>query len=79
MRISRLWVISSVLIFVICMGISFAQADQKTEELIAKLEAKAKTINSYRADLTMNMEMMGQKMIYTGKMAFKKPNKSGWR
>lgn len=73
MRISRL---CSVLIMVVCMGITLVQADQKTEELIAKLEAKASTINSYRADLTMNMEMMGQKMIYTGKLSFKKPNKS---
>lgn len=76
MRTSRLWIMNSILILVVCIGIGSAQADQKTEELIAKMEAKATTINSYRADLTMNMEMMGQKMIYTGKIAFKKPNKS---
>jgi len=59
------------------MGVGFAQADQKTNELIAQLEAKAVTINSYTADMTtMTMEMMGQKIVYTGKTAFKKPNKS---
>lgn len=73
---NKLLVLSSVLIAVICTGISSVQADQKTEELIAKLEAKAGKIESYRADMTMNMEMMGQKMVYTGNLSFKKPNKS---
>ena len=76
MRMSRLCVASSVLIMAVCLCVGFVQADQKTEELITKLEAKASTINSYRADLTMNMEMMGQKMVYTGNLSFKNPKKS---
>ena len=76
MSISRISIIIGVVIAVICMSIDFACADQKTEELIAKLEAQAKTINSYSADLTMNMEVMGQKMVSTGKLLFKKPQKS---
>lgn len=72
----RLTLICGLLIIALCIGANFAQADQKTEELIAKLEAKAKTINSYRADSTMQMEMFGKKMVYTGTLAFKKPDKS---
>ena len=76
MRIGRLCIVGSLSIAVMCLGISFVCADQKTEELISKIEAQAKNINSYRSDLTMNMEMMGQKIVYTGKLSFKKPNKS---
>jgi outer membrane lipoprotein-sorting protein len=72
----RLLAVSILLIVTMFIGVSSAEADTKAEELIAKLQAKSGTINSYRADLTMTMDMMGQKMISTGKMAFKEPNKS---
>ncbi len=78
MNIKKLVIISIFLITGLCIGIGLAQAeiDQKTSQLIAELEAKAEAINSYLADSTMNMEMIGQKMVYTGTLAFKKPNKS---
>ncbi|MCK4905665.1 outer membrane lipoprotein carrier protein LolA [bacterium] len=73
---NRLWIVSSIFIIVLFISTGFACADQKTEELISKIQAQAKTINSYSSDLTMNMQIMGQRIIYTGKLSFKKPNKS---
>jgi len=73
---NRLWIVVVIFIVVLFISTGFAIADQKTEELMSKIQAKAKTINSYRADLTMNMEMMGQKIVYTGNLSFKKPHKS---
>ena len=74
--IKKSLIISVILSLILFMNIGLVRSDPKTDELIAELEAKAKTINSYRADSKMEMEMMGQKMIYTGTLAFKKPNKS---
>ena len=51
-----------------------AWADTKTEELIKDIESKVSAITSYRADIVMKMEMMGQTMSHEGKMSYKKPD-----
>ena len=53
---------------------SLSWAEPTTTQLITDLEKKAETVKSYSADLTMEMEMMGKKMITRGKAVFKRPN-----
>ncbi|MCE5249027.1 outer membrane lipoprotein carrier protein LolA [bacterium] len=59
-----------------CSGIGILQAEDTVEQRIAALEAKAKTITSYQADMAMTIDMMGQKMVSTGICYFKKPRLS---
>jgi len=56
-------------------GQGLLSADPATEKIISKLEAKAATVKTYRADMTMTTERMGKKMVWQGKILFKKPRK----
>lgn len=49
-------------------------ADNKADEVIKDIESKVSSITSYRADIVMKMEMMGQTMTHGGKMSYKKPD-----
>ena len=44
--------------------------------LITALEAKAAEVKTYRADMTIEMQMMGQSMVSKGTMIFKAPGKT---
>ncbi|MBI5115450.1 outer membrane lipoprotein carrier protein LolA [Candidatus Poribacteria bacterium] len=54
---------------------AFAQTDSKTQQMIDEVTQKAKAVNSYRADIKMEMAMQGEKMVSSGTMAFKRPDK----
>ena len=65
-----------ILILVMVMAGGFICTGEETGEIIARVEKKAAAIESYRADLTMTIDMMGKEMTSSGTMIFKKPNKS---
>ena len=72
----RGWIVSSLIVLAIVLGNNVLRAETTTEEIIARLETKAATVDSFQADLAMTIEMMGQKTVSRGRMIFEKPNKS---
>ncbi len=52
-----------------------AGADSETQKVLREIESKTESISSYRVDMNMKTNMMGQTMNTKGEMAFKKPNK----
>ena len=64
--------ICAVLLFA---ATAFAQPDMATQQKMAEIESKVEDIKSYKVTMKMEMDMMGQSMLTTGKMAFKKPDK----
>jgi len=61
--------------FVIGVGAVYA-GPAPGPELVAALAAKAAAVKSYRADMTIEMQMMGQSMVSKGQMTFKQPGKT---
>lgn len=49
--------------------------DEKTEELFKKIESKVKELKTYKAEVSITMEMMGQPMTMKGSLVFKLSNK----
>jgi outer membrane lipoprotein-sorting protein len=73
MKIFRVFlVIALTLVF---SASAFAKADSETQQMLNEIESKAGDIKSYRVDMKMKTNMMGQSMNTKGEMAFKKPNK----
>ena len=72
----RWWIVSILLVLTLVLGCGLPRTSKTKEEIMAEVEDRAATVDSYRADLTMTMEMMGEEMITQGKMVFKKPNRS---
>ena len=52
------------------------RGDEATEQLMADLKAKAAVVQSYRADMTTILQMMGRNVLMRGGILFKKPNKT---
>jgi len=76
MKMQKGWLIGMVFLFLAgAWGQGLLNADPATEKVISELEAKAAAVKTYRADMTMTTEMMGKKMVWQGKMLFKKPGK----
>lgn len=67
------WAVTSLLVIAMVSGHGFSRADEEPKEIVAKLKKKAQAVESYRADIT--IEMVGMKMDTRGKIVFKKPNK----
>jgi len=63
---------------VFCDLLSKRKDMEKIEQIIDNLKNKAAVVNSYRANLTMTIETMGQNVVTQGSIVFKKPNKS-WK
>lgn len=51
-------------------------ADNGFDEAVAAIGAKAAQVRSYQADLSVNISMMGQTMVSTGRMVFRSPDLS---
>lgn len=51
-------------------------ASDPAPALVTALEAKAAEVKTYRADMTIEMQMMGQSMVSKGEMIFKKPGRT---
>ena len=56
-------------------SVAVAQPDATTQKMIDEVVQKTKNITSYKVDMNMEMQMMGQTTLSTGQMSFKKPNK----
>lgn len=54
---------------------ALAQLDAKTLEMMEKLSQKAGEIETYKVDMKIETQMMGQDTAIDGSMAFKKPDK----
>ncbi len=69
----------SIAIVLLVLTIAFASdslcAETDTEKMIKQVEAKVAKVKTFKADMTMAMEMMGQKMVSEGNLAFKEPDK----
>jgi len=59
----------------IVSSLVFAEVDPKTSEIMEKLSAHAEKIESYKVDMKIETQMMGQAATIEGSMAFKKPDK----
>ncbi len=76
MKTQKGWLIGMVFLFLAsAWGQGLLSADPATEKVISELEAKAAAVKTYQADMTMTTEMMGKKMVWQGKMLFKRPRK----
>ncbi|MBI4831841.1 MAG: outer membrane lipoprotein carrier protein LolA [Candidatus Lindowbacteria bacterium] len=64
--------VAFVLVFA---SVALAQTDAKTQQMMDEVTQKVKAVNSYRVDVKMETSMEGQKMVTSGTMAFKMPDK----
>lgn len=64
--------ICAVLLFA---STAFAQLDTTTQKKLAEIASKVEDIKSYKVNMKMEMQMMGQAMTTDGQIAFKKPDK----
>ena len=67
------------LVFIFITAVLFlntAVADESIQTRISDLEKKSASITSYQAELSLTMEMMGQKMESKGTVIYKKPDKT---
>lgn len=53
----------------------FAQTDSKTQQMLDEISSKTDSVTSYKVDMKMEAEIMGQSMLTEAQIAFKKPNK----
>ncbi|MBN1291414.1 MAG: outer membrane lipoprotein carrier protein LolA [Candidatus Latescibacteria bacterium] len=67
--------VKSTLILALIFGGSIVWA-QTPDPRITALEEKAKTVKSYSADMSMTIEVMGNKMVTTGTFIYKNPQKT---
>ena len=70
------WIGIFTVIMTAVSGDGFLAAEETTEQRIASLEAKAGTVSSLQADMSMAMDMMGKNMVSNGTVYFKKPRMS---
>lgn len=68
-------IVSALAVVFLFASISGCAEKVTTEQRLAEIKSKAETVNSYRVNMTMEMDMMGQAMTTETKMAFKKPDK----
>ncbi len=54
---------------------AIAEMDSKTSQKMDEVIQKARKVDTYRVDVKMVTEMLGQTMVTDGEMAFKKPDK----
>jgi len=62
-------------IVILFASAAFAQPDDNTQKKLAEIEKKVENLESYKVTMKMEMAMMGQTMLTTGNIAFKKPDK----
>lgn len=67
--------IGLALALVLSLATSALAQDSETRQRMQEVLNKASEVESYRVNLKMETEMMGQSMVTQGEMAFKKPNK----
>jgi outer membrane lipoprotein-sorting protein len=67
--------IAVVFLFASISGCAETAPPVTTEQRLAEVRSKAETVNSYRVNMTMEMDVMGQAMTTETQMTFKKPDK----
>ena len=65
----------TVVLLCVFASVAVAQTDATTQKMIDEVVQKTQNIKSYKVDMSMESDMMGQKALTTGQMSFKKPNK----
>ncbi len=65
----------AIALVALCSSVAFAQPDSETKRKLDEVAAKVADIESYRVDMKMETQMMGQTMITKGEMVFQKPDK----
>lgn len=65
----------AIALVALCSSIALAQPDSETQRKLEEVAARVADIKSYKVDMKMEMQMMGQTMTTTGEMTFQRPNK----
>ena len=65
----------AIALVALCSSVALAQSDSETQRKLDEVAAKVADITSYKVDMKMETQMMGQTMTTTGEMTFQKPNK----
>lgn len=68
-------VVGAIAVVFLFASMSGCAETVSTQERLAEIRSKAEGVTSYRVNMTMEMDMMGQTMTTEGQMAFKKPDK----
>lgn len=72
----RWWLTGLFTVLTVIAWSGFICSEESKEQIIKSIETKAALIATYRADLSMSMDVMGEKMVTQGSIFFKKPDKS---
>ena len=73
----RRWnvIVKSILVLAMIVSVSLVWA-QVPDQRMAALEKKAQDVKSYSADMSMTIDVMGNKMVTTGSFIYKNPEKT---